>query len=292
MNTALRNQWAATLLLMIVAEIASARIGTSYVGALSKDTIIRADAIYAGTAISAEFASAGIITQTNRELKGQRQIITYQVDDVLKGPSNSIVQIEVFRPSNLSRGGEVYYNLPLNERTLVFLDLVGSESSSFRLHDPHSPVFVLGAKPQAMLAEDASPVDHVRQEFTEALKSKKRQVVLQAIRAIRQLGLRDETVLVLKDLSRSDDDAIAGSALAALAAAGDARALEECKTFLSSGRCSDAQRHEIAAAIHGIRNDQCIQTLKELSETDDDLVRESARHALRMIRGVKGQNDN
>jgi len=245
---------------------------------ISKESLVAADAIYAGRVRAIRGGGAGATTVGNTEIQGEWKAAEFVIDHVIKGPVAPAVTIEFFAADRLLRG-VFLASIPMDKRCLLLLSRSGNQ---YRLLDPSTPVLLLAPAPLAGLDEKATESERLQAELLAATGSEEDAVVAQAVKCVAALGLADAQVITaLKRLSEHEKPAIVGTALAARIQLGDATAVGPAQGLVESGGCPEGQCRQIVAALRTLTAPEYVEELRKLLTSKSVVLRRSASYALR-----------
>jgi len=252
---------------------------------IAKDEFERAKVVCAGKAKTITQAEQAKVTVCNASMPGYWNVAEFNIDHLIKGEVESqTIRVKFFLESSLI-GGCYFEPIPVAERCLLFLIPVEGVESTYTLVCREGAIISLPPLPSQGFPATPKPSERLAAEMLEAIKSKDARIAVEAMKCLKRLYLTGPMVITaLKDLSKTKDPEIAGTAIAVRIEMRDGTALADAKALIESGRCSAIQCGHIARAVERNATQDQIGELKKLVNLNDVYMRRAVIYVFRVMK--------
>lgn len=250
-------------------------------GEITKDSVQQAEIICAGIVQAVHLDGSGTVSVVGQSIAGNWQVADFVIDHLLKGKvASDRIRVQYFVPCDSMRG--VYFDaIPEGRRCLLFLVPMAERKSTYVLVN-RTGAMILLSPDRPVGIDRATQSERLKSELLGAIALKESWIAVAALRSLVQIGLTDvEVIEILKEVSRRDDKAVAGTALAMRISLMDETSLAPARTLVESGICPESQCKEIEAALRQLTASHFFTDLQKMLKSPSEFLRRGASYALR-----------
>jgi hypothetical protein len=262
-------------------DSAEAALDAGPIGEIAKTSVERAKVICAGEVQAVHQEEREMVCVAGLSIVGNWQVADFFIDHLIKGEVTSRkIRVRFFVPRDSMQG--VYFDaIPKGKRCLLFLIPMAERKSTYVLVNRTGAMILLS--PDRPIGIDrATQSEHLKSELLGAIAMKESWIAVAALRSSVQIDLTDVDVIrILKEVSKRDDKAVAGTALAMRISRMDKTSLAPARALVESGICPESQCKEIEAALRQLTASHFFTDLQKILQSPSEFLRRGASYALR-----------